>query len=171
MAAAEQTAVPGSGALAEAVARNLFKLMAYKDEYEVARLSLRPGLRDELRQQFPDGVKVRYRLQPPILRALGMKRKVALGPWFRPFFGALRAMRRVRGTPLDVFGHTKVRRTERALVDEYRGLVEKSLVDLSPATIDRAIALAELPDVIRGYEGIKLANVDAFHEQVRALGF
>ena len=171
VATVEQTAVPGSTALAEAVARNLFKLMAYKDEYEVARLSLRPGLRDELREQFPDGVKVRYRLQPPILRSLGMKKKVSLGPWFRPVFGALRAMRRVRGTPFDPFGHTSVRRTERALVDEYRGLVDKALADLSPATIDRAVALAELPDVIRGYEGVKLANVDAFHEQVRALGY
>ena len=112
-----------------------------------------------------------YRLHPPVLRSLGMKRKVALGRWSRPVFRVLRGMRRLRSTPFDVFGHTKVRRTERALIGEYREMVEKALANLSPATIDRAVQLAELPDVVRGYEQIKLANVDAFHEQARALGF
>jgi indolepyruvate ferredoxin oxidoreductase len=169
VAGAEQAAVPGSSALAEAVARNLFKLMAYKDEYEVARLVLDPALDDALRDQFPDGGRVHYRLHPPVLRALGMKRKVALGRWSRPVFRTLRGMRRLRGTPFDVFGHTEVRRTERALIGEYRELVEKALVDLSPTTIDRAVRLAELPDVVRGYEQIKLATVDTFREQARTL--
>jgi indolepyruvate ferredoxin oxidoreductase len=100
-----------------------------------------------------------------------MRRKLSLGRWSRPAFRVLRAMRRLRGTPFDPFGHTKVRRVERALPAEYRNLVEKALVDLSPATHERAVRLAELPDLIRGYEQIKLANVDRYHEQVRALGF
>src|SRR5262249_17807131 len=116
VAAAEQDAVPGSTALAEAVARNLFKLTAYKDENEVAPLILHPPPHKSIRAQFPDGGRVHYRLHPPLLRALGMKRKVALGQWSRPAFRALRSMRRLRGTAFDPFGHTKVRRTERALV-------------------------------------------------------
>jgi indolepyruvate ferredoxin oxidoreductase len=171
VATEEARAVPGSTALAEAVARNLFKLTAYKDEYEVARLVIDPALDDALQAQFPDGGRVHYRLHPPVLRALGMHRKIALGRWSRPGFRVLRSMRHLRGTLLDPFGHTKVRRTERALPGEYRDLVDKALVDLSPANHDRAVQLAELPDVIRGYEQIKLANVDHYHDQVRALGF
>ena len=171
VADAEQAAIPGASAVAEAVARNLFKLMAYKDEYEVARLTLDPALGESLRAEFPDGGRVHYRLHPPALRAMGMRRKLALGRWSRGAFRLLRAMRRLRGTPFDPFGHTRVRRTERALVPEYRALVEKALVGLSLDTYDRAVQLAELPDVVRGYEEIKLRNVDAYHEQVRALGF
>ena len=171
VAAAEDAAVPGSSALAEAVARNLFKLTAYKDEYEVARLILSSELTDALRAQFPDGGRIHYRLQPPLLRALGMRRKIALGTWSRPLFRVLRAMRRLRGTPFDPFGRTKVRRVERALVVEYRGLIEKALVDLSPETHERAVRLAELPDLVRGYEQVKLANVDRYHDEIRALGF
>jgi indolepyruvate ferredoxin oxidoreductase len=100
-----------------------------------------------------------------------MKRKVALGRWSRPAFRVLRSMRHLRGTPLDPFGHTKVRRTERALIGEYRTLIEKTLVDLSPETHERAVRLAELPDLVRGYEHIKLANVDRYHEQVHTLGY
>ncbi|MEU6037861.1 indolepyruvate ferredoxin oxidoreductase family protein [Actinomadura sp. NPDC047616] len=142
---------------AEAVARNLYKLMAYKDEYEVARLSLDPRLRAEIAERFGDGSRVAYRLHPPILRALGYKRKIAFGPWFGGVFRTLRAMRGLRGTPLDPFGHTRVRRTERALVAEYRRAIERAL-DIAP---DHPLLaeLAELPDLVRGYEEIKLGNV------------
>ncbi len=170
VAEAERAALPGTSALAEAVARNLFKLMAYKDEYEVARLLLDPATEAARRAQFPDGGRVHCRLHPPLLRALGMRRKLALGAWSRPAFRALRAMRRLRGTPFDPFGRTRVRRTERALVGEYRALVETAIADLSLETYDRAVRLAELPEMIRGYEAIKLANVDAYRDQVRALG-
>ena len=102
---------------AAAVARNLYKLMAYKDEYEVARLSLDPQLTANITAQFGEGARYRYRLHPPVLRALGMTSKISLGPWFRPGFRLLAAGRRLRGTPWDPFGRTQVRRTERALVE------------------------------------------------------
>jgi len=167
--ARERATVPGPTELSEAVARYLFKLMAYKDEYEVARLSLGPELDEALAAQFPDGGKMRYRLHPPVFRALGMKRKVALGRWFRPAFRGLHAMRRVRGTPFDPFGHTEVRRTERSLVREYRELVDDALARLSPATYDRAVELASLPELVRGYEKIKLASVEHFRTEAARL--
>jgi len=80
-------------------------------------------------------------------------------------------MRGLRGGALDVFGRAEVRRTERALIGEYRALVERALAALSPETYDRAVKLSALPDVIRGYEDIKLRNVEKFREQVKALGF
>jgi indolepyruvate ferredoxin oxidoreductase len=168
---AERRAVPEQTRLSEAVARHLFKLMAYKDEYEVARLHLRNDLAGALAAEFPGGVKVQYNLHPPLLRAMGMKKKIRLGTWFDPAFKLLYAMRGLRGGALDVFGRAEVRRVERALIDEYRALVEKAVAGLSPDSYDRAVKLAALPDVIRGYEEIKLRNVAKFREQVKALGF
>lgn len=167
--AAERAVVPERSELSAAVARYLFKLMAYKDEYEVARLSLRPEFDAAVRAQFPDGGKVRYRLHPPVLRVLGMKRKLALGRWFRPAFYALRAMRRLRGTPFDIFGYTKVRRTERSLVVEYRALVDDVLAGLSAENYDRAVELASLPDGIRGYEHLKLESAERFRADAERL--
>ncbi len=171
VADAERAAVPGVSALAEAVARYLFKLMAYKDEYEVARLHLRNDLAAGLRDQYPGGVTVRYNLHPPILRALGFERKLELGRWFDGVFRALYALRGLRGSGFDPFGWPEVRRVERALVGEYRALVETALAGLTPASHAKAVKLAGLPDLIRGYEDIKLANVRRFREEVRALGF
>ena len=122
--AAEQDKTPGSTALTEAVARYLYKLMAYKDEYEVARLSLEPSLGAGLAAEFGPGARASWRLHPPVLRALGMKRKIALGPWFVPAFRVLVAMRRLRGTWMDPFGRTRVRVVERELIEEYLGLVD-----------------------------------------------
>jgi indolepyruvate ferredoxin oxidoreductase len=168
---AEAAAVPGESRLAEAVARYLFKLMAYKDEYEVARLSLKPDIGRALAEEFPGGVKLSYNLHPPMLRAFGLKEKLKLGPWFGSVFKVLSRMKVLRGTPLDPFGFAAVRRVERQLVGEYRALVEKALVGLSPESYERAVKLAGLPDVIRGYEEIKLRNVQRFRDEVRALGF
>jgi indolepyruvate ferredoxin oxidoreductase len=136
--------------------------MAYKDEYEVARLSLDPALDETVQAQFGAGARYYYRLHPPVLRSLGMKKKVTLGPWFRPAFRALYASRGVRGTALDVFGRTEVRRTERVLPGEYRAAVMAALPQLSAQTLPNLVALAELPDMVRGYEDIKLANVAQF---------
>ncbi|HSE93866.1 MAG TPA: indolepyruvate ferredoxin oxidoreductase family protein, partial [Methylomirabilota bacterium] len=167
---AEQRAVPGDTRLSEAVARHLYKLMAYKDEYEVARLHLANDLAAQLAAEYPDGVKVRYRLHPPLLRALGLRRKIELGPWFNGALRLLVALRGLRGRALDPFGYAEVRRVERELIGEYRALVEKSLVALSPESYERAVKLAGLPDLIRGYEDIKLRNVKRFRDEVRALG-
>jgi indolepyruvate ferredoxin oxidoreductase len=174
VADAERGALGAPGQLTETYARQLFKLMAYKDEYEVARLSLDPALEAAVTAQFGAGARYHYRLHPPVLRALGMKKKVSLGPWFRPAFRALYASRGVRGTAWDVFGRTEVRRTERALPGEYRDAVAAALPRLSAGTLPALVALAELPDLVRGYEHVKLANVARFRtalaDAVRALG-
>jgi len=168
---AERAALPGTTALSEAVARYLFKLMAYKDEYEVARLHLKNSLAAALNAEYPDGVTMHYNLHPPFLRALGWQGKIKFGRWFDGVFRALHAMRGLRGSALDPFGWPGVRRVERELIGEYRALVEKALVGLDASSHARAVKLAALPDVIRGYEEIKLANVRRFREDVRALGF
>jgi indolepyruvate ferredoxin oxidoreductase len=168
---AEAAAVPGETRLSEAVARYLFKLMAYKDEYEVARLHLKTDIARALEAEFPGGVTLQYNLHPPIFRALGLKRKIKLGTWFERCFRTLAAMKTLRGTWIDPFGFAAVRRVERQLPGEYRGLVDKALVGLSPESYERAVKLASLPDIIRGYEDIKLRNVQRFRDEVRALGF
>jgi len=167
--AAEQDKTPGSTALTEAVARYLYKLMAYKDEYEVARLSLEPSLGAGLEAEFGPGARASWRLHPPVLRALGMKRKIALGPWFVPAFRVLRAMRGLRGTPMDPFGRTRVRVVERELIGEYLGLVDHLIDRLSPATTPLAVRLAELPDVVRGYEDVKLRTVESYRQSLAEL--
>jgi indolepyruvate ferredoxin oxidoreductase len=168
---AERAALPGDTRLAEAVARSLFQLMAYKDEYEVARLHLAGDLAGQIEREYPQGADLRYHLQPPLLRALGLRRKIAVGRWIEPLFRLLVRLRRLRGTALDPFGYARVRRVERALAAEYRSLVEPALATLSPVTHERAVALASLPDLIRGYEDVKLRNVARFREEARRLAF
>ncbi len=163
----EQTG--GGTAVAEAYARGLFKLMAYKDEYEVARLHLDSVERARRRAEFGDGAKVRLLLHPPLLRALGLKRKLSFGPWVLPLLRALYRARRLRGRRLDPFGRSEVRRTERALIEEYRSLVGAALEHLDPATAGQVEAIAELAEVVRGYEEIKLAAVEDFRLQARAM--
>jgi indolepyruvate ferredoxin oxidoreductase len=171
VAAAERKVVPGETALAEGAARHLFKLMAYKDEYEVARLHLANDLAVRLAGEYPDGVEIKYALHPPLLRAMGLKKKIKLGRWFDSAFRLLVSLRGLRGTALDPFGRAQVRRVERELIGEYRALLDKALVGLSPDTHPRAVQLANLPDVIRGYEDVKLRNVQKFREEARKLGF
>jgi indolepyruvate ferredoxin oxidoreductase len=166
---AEEQRFPGHSEITAAVARNLFKLMAYKDEYEVARLHLDAVERAKLRAEFGDDVKVAFMLHPPLLRAMGLRRKLKLGRWFVPVLRALRCMRRLRGTALDPFGKSNVRRIERALPGEYEELVREGLASLSPETQGAVLELAELPDMIRGYEEIKLRNVELFRERSASL--
>jgi len=163
--AAEEERAPGHSEITEAAARHLFKLMAYKDEYEVARLQLDAVERAKLRAEFGDDAKVAFMLHPPLLRALGLKRKVKLGRWFTPAFRALRRGRRLRGTVLDPFGTPKVRRVERALPGEYEELLREALAKLTPENHRTVLELAELPDLIRGYEEIKLRGVERFRER------
>ena len=165
MHVAEQERTPGHSEVTEAVARQLFKLMAYKDEYEVARLHLDAVERAKRDAEFGAGAKVYFMLHPPLLRALGLKRKLKLGRWFVPAFKLLYRMRRLRGTKLDPFGHAKVRRVERELISEYESLVDEALSLLTPETHDTALELLELPDVIRGYEEIKLRNVVLYRKR------
>jgi indolepyruvate ferredoxin oxidoreductase len=166
---AEDRSVPGERALSEAVAEFGYKLMAYKDEYEVARLLVDPQAEAVVRAEFGEGARVSYRLHPPVLRALGMRRKLKLGPWFRPAFQLLRAGKVVRGTKLDPFGYTEVRRTERDLIEEYTATLDDLLRQLSPETYQRAVEIARLPDLVRGYENIKLASVVQYRARVKEL--
>jgi indolepyruvate ferredoxin oxidoreductase len=169
VAQVEAERAPGSSGLAEAVARHLYKLMAYKDEYEVARLHLDAALRAQLHAKFGPKIRTYWHLHPPLLRALGLKKKVRLGAWFAPAFRILKSMKGLRGTRLDLFGYAEVRRVERALIGEYRQLLETALVRLTPVTHETARALAELPDEIRGYEHIKLENVARFRDRAKQL--
>jgi indolepyruvate ferredoxin oxidoreductase len=155
----------GATVVTEEVARNLYKLMAYKDEYEVARLCLDEGLAERIEARFGAGARYSYRLHPPLLRALGMKRKISLGRWARPVLALLRAMRRLRGTRFDPFGYTAVRRAERALIPEYRDAVWSALSAAGPGDHAVAAELAALPGMIRGYERIKLASVARYRER------
>lgn len=151
-----------------AYAKGLHKLMAYKDEYEVARLHLDTVEKARRDAEFGADADVSVLLHPPVLRALGVKRKIRLRRTAVPAFRALHAARGLRGTRFDVFGMAEVRRVERELVHEYRSLVGSALTHLTPGTADAVAAIAALPDVVRGYEDIKLARVAEFRTQARA---
>ncbi len=168
-AAIQERLGDGGLPLATAYAEGLFKLMAYKDEYEVARLHLDLIERARLHAEFGDGARVKVLLHPPLMRALGMNRKLSLGRSARPLFRALRSSRRLRGTSVDPFGHTEVRRTERALIEQYREMVTQAVDRLAPATASVVLEVIQLPDLVRGYEGIKLANVDRMRTRAAEL--
>jgi indolepyruvate ferredoxin oxidoreductase len=165
-----ERAATGTTDLARAVARGFYKLLAYKDEYEVARLHLKVDIAARASDQLGVLVDVTYHLHPPMLRALGMKKKLEVGSWIRPAFRVLRAMRRVRGTALDVFGYAKLRRIERALPGEYAAAVDSSLARLTVATKDDALVVANAADLVRGYEHIKLANIERFRVVLQSVG-
>ncbi|OYO21899.1 2-oxoacid ferredoxin oxidoreductase [Enemella dayhoffiae] len=167
--AAESELGQGSTRLTEAVVRHLFKLMAYKDEYEVARLALLPELAEDLERTFGPGVRASWRLHPPMLRELGMQQKLTLGPAFEPALRALRAMKGLRGTKLDLFGLPRVRRVERELITEYEQVIDDLVDGLTADNLDLAVEIAELPDQVRGYEQIKLDNVDRYRTRLAEL--
>ncbi|MEV6861919.1 indolepyruvate ferredoxin oxidoreductase family protein [Streptosporangium subroseum] len=167
--AAERRISAERSPITEAYALHLHRLMAYKDEYEVARLHLDPAERARIAAEFGPGARVSYNLHPPVLRAMGMKRKIRLGAWFDPAFRLLYGMRALRGTPLDPFGLGGVRRTERGLVGEYTRDVHLALAHLRPETEEQVRELAELPDVIRGYEHVKLRNVAVYRASAKAI--
>ncbi|HEY6624123.1 MAG TPA: indolepyruvate ferredoxin oxidoreductase family protein [Acidimicrobiales bacterium] len=148
-----------------AFAHGLHKLMAYKDEYEVARLHLDPAQQMALSAEFGQGASTNVLLQPPVLKAIGLRRKIHLGPAARPAFWMLRAGRHLRGTPFDLFGWSRMRRTERALVSEYCALVTWSLGQLTPATAGLVTDIAALADEIRGYEDVKRRSIDRFRSR------
>jgi indolepyruvate ferredoxin oxidoreductase len=166
--AAERAGAEAGERIGVAYATGLHKLMAYKDEYEVARLHLDPAEKARRDAEFGPDASVSVLLHPPVLRALGMTRKIRLRRTAGPAFRALRAARRLRGTALDPFGRAEVRRVERALVGEYQALVREAIGHLRPDTVDAVAAIAVLPDVVRGYEQIKLRNVATFRARAAA---
>ncbi|MBI3014773.1 MAG: indolepyruvate ferredoxin oxidoreductase family protein [Candidatus Tectomicrobia bacterium] len=169
VAKAERTWNPSSSKITHLVIRHLYKLMAYKDEYEVARLHLKPAFRNQTRSLFVEPRRLIYNFHPPLLRALGLKRKLALGPWFTPALRVLRALRRLRGTRWDLFGYAAVRREERRLIPWYRETMEAALAHLREDTYPLVVEIARLPDGIRGYETIKRTNAAAARSRAASL--
>jgi indolepyruvate ferredoxin oxidoreductase len=154
----------GSDTLTRAVASNLFKLMAYKDEYEVARLYADPRFIERMQQEFEGKPRLTFHLAPPILGkrgADGMPVKQAFGGWMLPAFKLLAKLRFLRGTALDPFGRTAERRMERQLVADYRAFIDGLLPRLGQVDFDAALSLAKLPEQIRGYGHIKDESVAA----------
>jgi indolepyruvate ferredoxin oxidoreductase len=165
---AEQRVAPGSERLAEAVAVYFAKLMAYKDEYEVARLYSAPEFLVELAGQFEGDLKLSFNLAPPILSrkdpVTGHHQKREFGGWVLTAMRMLARLKGLRGTPFDLFGYTRERRTERALIDEYEHTIDRLLERLDARLLDVAVQIAELPEHIRGFGHVKEKHL----EKVRA---
>jgi indolepyruvate ferredoxin oxidoreductase len=166
--AAEEKAVPGSTAVTEAAARNLFKLMAVKDEYEVARLYTDGSFKRQLAAEFAGFDRLEFHLAPPILgskNADGRPVKSSFGPRMMTGFRILAALRRLRGTLLDPFGYSAERKAERRLLADYQRDLELISRLLSPATVVAAAALASVPATIRGYGHVKQAAAERAGEE------
>jgi indolepyruvate ferredoxin oxidoreductase len=171
--AAEAACAPGSTALTETAARALFKLMAYKDEYEVARLYTDGRFEKRLRQAFEDGGKVSFHLAPPLLAERnpvnGHLKKRAYGPWMLSAFKILASLKGLRGTAFDPFGRTEERKIERQLITEYETRLSDICANLNASNLTAATALAAYPLAIRGFGHVKEANVAKVTGQLPAL--
>lgn len=156
-----------------AVARYLSKLMTYKDEYEVARLYSAPEFRERLEQSFEGDYKLKVQLAPPLLarpaKPGGEPRKIEFGPWIFTGFKLLAKMKSLRGGLFDIFGKTAERRMERRLIADYRALIESLLPRLSPGTQAQIAAIAELPEMVKGYGPVKDANVALYEAEIGKL--
>ena len=152
-----------------AVAVGLHKVLAYKDEYEVARLLTESSFASAIREELPGARRVTFLLHPPFLRALGLRRKFPVGPAGRPLLAALARMKFLRGTPFDVFGYARMRRLERALAEEYASMVSGLAATLEPESYERAVSAAEAIDLVRGYEEVKLAGLERYRERLAEL--
>jgi indolepyruvate ferredoxin oxidoreductase len=172
--AGEASKVPGKTEFAEAVARYLFKLMAYKDEYEVARLFTDGAFAKQLANEFDAGeMRLEFHLAPPLLarrdRLTGRPKKMSFGPWLLPVFRGLAKLRVLRGTPLDPFGYSLERRTERRLIIEYETMLNEVLARLSPANHHLAVGLAAIPEKIRGFGHVKMRHLSSAKAEEAAL--
>jgi indolepyruvate ferredoxin oxidoreductase len=170
-----EQATTASTKLAEAVARYYAKLLAYKDEYEVARLHADGAMQQKVAGMFEGDYKLVFHLSPPLLARkdpnTGEPRKMRFGAWMLPVFKALKSLKGLRGTPFDPFGHTQERRTERALIAEYEATIERLLGKLSPANHGLAVQIASIPEEIRGFGHVKTRHLAAArkkHEELMA---
>lgn len=170
--AAERARAPGKSGLAEAVARYLFKLMAVKDEYEVARLYSDGAFARQLAAAFEGDLKLTFHLAPPLFSRPGpdgFPRKMAFGPWMMRAFGLLARGKSLRGGWLDIFGYSAERRGERALIGQYEALLDELCASLTPANHALALALAEIPEKIRGFGHVKARRLQAAKAEEAAL--
>ena len=161
--------VDASQSFALAVARNLFKLMAYKDEYEIARLHTDGSFKAQVEAQFEGDYTLKFNLAPPVLKRgqdeQGRPRKTEFGGWMYQAFRLLAPLKVLRGTALDLFGYTAERRTERQLIADYRDMIEGLVPQITPDNLDIAVQLAELPDGIRGFGPVKENSIQEVTER------
>jgi indolepyruvate ferredoxin oxidoreductase len=162
--ALERERVPGSDRLAWAVAKNYFKLLAYKDEYEVARLYTDGTFQRQLARAFEGDYRLEFHLAPPLLSKIdpetGRPRKLRFGPWMMTAFRLLARMKGLRDTRFDIFGFNAERRMERRLIAEYESVLDEAAKALGPGTYAAAVDLAALPEQIRGFGPVKAASVE-----------
>ncbi|MGB9369853.1 MAG: indolepyruvate ferredoxin oxidoreductase family protein [Xanthobacteraceae bacterium] len=171
---AEAARAPGKTGLAEAVARYAFKLMAYKDEYEVARLYADPAFLAQVKNEVAgDNLTLKFHLAPPLLSkkdpVTGVAKKMTFGPWMLPAFRLLAKFKFLRGTPFDIFGYSEERRTERKLVSDYAALVVEFMMKLTPENHHIAVGLANIPEKIRGFGHVKARHLVAAKADEAAL--
>ncbi|HKN41912.1 MAG TPA: DUF6537 domain-containing protein, partial [Sphingomicrobium sp.] len=164
--AAEAARTPGKTGLADAVARYLFKLMAYKDEYEVARLYSDGAFVKQVNSELGgEHLRFHVHLAPPLLarrdKATGEPKKMTFGPWIFPLFSLLAKFKVLRGTAFDPFGYSTERKTERALVSDYEALLDEVLAKLDAGNHHIAVGLAAIPEKIRGFGHVKMRHLKA----------
>ncbi len=174
VAAAERERTPGKNGLAEAVARYLFKLMAYKDEYEVARLYSDGSFARQLAGEVGgERLRLHVHLAPPLLarrdKVTGEPRKMTFGPWIFPVFKLLAKLKPLRGTAFDPFGYSAERRTERALIADYEAMLDEVLAKLDAGNHHIAVGLAAIPEKIRGFGHVKMRHLKAAKSDEAAL--
>jgi indolepyruvate ferredoxin oxidoreductase len=174
MKAAEAAKAPDRCGLADAVARYLFKLMAYKDEYEVARLYTDGAFLKQVASELGgENLRFEFHLAPPLLArvnpATGEPRKISFGPWMMTVFKVLAKLKVLRGTPLDIFGYSKERIAERKLIADYEAMLDRVLVRLTPENHAIAVGLATIPEKIRGFGPVKARHLAAAKADEAAL--
>jgi indolepyruvate ferredoxin oxidoreductase len=172
--ATEAARAPGHCELTEAVARYLFKLMAYKDEYEVARLYTDGAFLKQVETEFDgDNLRFEFHLAPPLLarrdKTTGLPRKMSFGPWLLPVFRLLAKFKGLRGTPFDPFGRSLERQNERKLIGDYEAMLEEVLAGLTPDNHHVAVALAAIPEKVRGFGHVKQQHLTAAKADAAAL--
>lgn len=160
--------------LAQAAARYYHKVLAYKDEYEVARLYTDGRFIKQLGSQFTGDFKIEFNLAPPLAflkkdPATGRPKKVKFGAWMMHGFKALAAMKGLRGTPFDVFGYTEERKAERQLIKDYEVLVETVLAKMNKDNLDTCLELLSLPELVKGYGPVKHENLEKYYHRYAEL--
>ena len=169
----EKEKAVGRRGLAEAVAKSLYKLMAYKDEYEVGRLYSDGEFHKKLSQQFEGDYKITFHLAPPLFAdrdpTTGELKKSEFGAWMMPVFRFLASLKRLRGGRFDIFGYSEERRMERRLIGEYEATIETLMATLSQENHAVAVQIAAIPESMRGFGHIKEKNIKVAKEREASL--
>jgi len=177
----EEKQSQNSSLLTQNVAKYLFKLMAVKDEYEVARLSLKPELEAAIQSEFGSSAKVNFMLHPPIMKKLenipllnklpGVKSKLSLGKWFKVFFVLLKNLKFLRGTKLDFMAwfSADVRKADTEVLAHYKTVITENLPSIKNGGYDKMIKFSALPDVIRGYEEVRLETLNTYYNNSKQI--